>query len=204
MDKFSKDELSLLSFIDDEDFSKFRYRPQVLLFNKSDVIFNVGESPDFMYIILEGYIKISMFLTDGREQILYTYTEGDFVGAHNLLTNEAYLYEAKALTKSRVLIISKIDFDNIFKKNNEILLKILNQSFRRIRRSEVLIDRLVGLNADMKVAKLLLDLADDVGHVREDGILIRSHLSREELGSYSGVVRETLSRKLSSLSLIHI
>ena len=198
MDKFSKDELSLLSFIDDEDFSKFRYRPQVLLFNKSDVIFNVGESPDFMYIILEGYIKISMFLTDGREQILYTYTEGDFVGAHNLLTNEAYLYEAKALTKSRVLIISKIDFDNIFKKNNEILLKILNQSFRRIRRSEVLIDRLVGLNADMKVAKLLLDLADDIGLVRDDGILIRSHLSREELGSYSGVVRETLSRKLSS------
>ena len=77
-------------------------------------------------------------------------------------------------------------------------IKILDQSFRRIRRSEELIDRLSTLNADMKVAKLLLDLADDVGIVKKDGVLITSHLSREELGSYSGVVRETLSRKLSN------
>ena len=43
-----------------------------------------------------------------------------------------------------------------------------------------------------------MDLADDVGIVKKEGVLVEIHLNREELGSYSGIVRETLSRKLSS------
>lgn len=198
MTYYKKDEESFLAFLTDEELARFRYRPQVLVYKKGDVIFSFNDKSDFMYIILEGFIKISTYLSDGREQILYIYGEEDFVGAHNLLTDENYLYEAKALTKAKLLIISKIDFNNILKNNNQVLIKILDQSFRRIRRSEDLIDRLSTQNADMKVAKLLLDLAEDVGIVKKEGVLVTFHLSREELGSYSGVVRETLSRKLSS------
>lgn len=191
-------DFNLLAYLSDEELAKFKIRPQVLLFKNKDVIFTVGSRPDFMYIILEGFIKISMFTFYGREQVLYTYRQGDFVGGHNLLTNEDYRYEARALSKVKVLIISKLDFDNVLIKNNRVLLKILDQSFRRIRRSEELIDRLIGLNADIKVAKLLIDLAYDTGIVKKEGILIKTQLNREDLGSYSGVVRETLSRKLSS------
>lgn len=207
MNDLFKDEFSLLAYISDDQLRKFRISPQIVYYDKSDLVFSYGDEPDFMYIILEGFIKISRFLTDGREQILYIYKQDDFVGAHNILTNEKYIYEARSLTKTKVLLISKIDFDNILKNNNQILLKILDQSFRRIRRSEDLIDRLVGINADFKVAKLLLDLANDIGIEHEDGILIKSHLTREELGSYSGMVRETISRKLSrfeSMDLIKI
>ena len=198
MDFSKKDNISLFKYIKDEDLAKFRIKPEIRKYKKGEKIFSFGDEPNFMYVIINGIIKISMYLTDGREQVLYTYDEGDFVGAHNLLTNEPYLYESTALSETEVLLISKIDFDNILKKNNEILLKILDQSFKRIRRSEELVDRLVGINADFKVAKVLLDLKDELGEERPDGILIRSHLTREELGSYSGVVRETLSRKLST------
>lgn len=198
MKNYKENEEGLLAYLTDEELSRFRFSPQVLLYKKGDRIFSFDDKADFMYIILEGFIKISTYLSDGREQILYIYGEDDFVGAHNLLTHESYLYEARSLTKARLLIISKIDFDNILKNNNKVLVKILDQSFRRIRRSEELIDRLSTQNADMKVAKLLLDLADDVGIVKKDGVLVEVHLSREELGSYSGIVRETLSRKLSS------
>ena len=198
MKNYKENEEGLLAFLTDEELARFRYRPQVLIYKKGDKIFSFNDPADFMYIILEGFIKISTYLSDGREQILYIYGEEDFVGAHNLLTEETYIYEARALTKARLLIISKIDFENIMIKNNQVLIKILNQSFRRIRRSEDLIDRLSTQNADMKVAKLLLDLAYDVGIVKKEGVLVEIHLSREELGSYSGIVRETLSRKLSS------
>lgn len=198
MKNYKENEEGLLAYLTDEELRRFSFRPQVLLYKKGDRIFSFDDKADFMYIILEGFIKISTYLSDGREQILYIYGQDDFVGAHNLLTHESYLYEARALTKARLLIISKIDFDNILKNNNKVLVKILDQSFRRIRRSEELIDRLSTQNADMKVAKLLLDLADDVGIVKKDGVLVEVHLSREELGSYSGIVRETLSRKLSS------
>ena len=198
MKDYKENEQGLLAFLTDEDLKNFRYRPQVLLYKKGDKIFSFNDKADFMYIILEGFIKISTYLSDGREQVLYIYGEEDFVGAHNLLTHENYLYEARALTRARLLTISKVDFNNILIKNNKVLIKILDQSFKRIRRSEELIDRLSTQNADMKVAKLLLDLAEDLGRVKKEGVHITFHLSREEMGSYSGIVRETLSRKLSS------
>lgn len=204
MDFSNKDKISLFKYITDEDIKKFRNKPIIITYKRGEGIFSFGDKANFMYIIIEGFVKISMFLTDGREQVLYTYGKDDFVGAHNLLTDESYLYQATALTEARVILISKLDFDNILKNNKEILLKILDQSFKRIRRSEELIDRLVGINADFKVAQLLLDLSRDLGIVTKDGIKIKSHLTREELGSYSGVVRETFSRKLSSFEKMGI
>lgn len=188
--------IDLLEYISDEDLDKFTHKVEIKEVKKGTIIFRYNDLAEYMYIIVDGFIKISMFLTDGREQVLYTYSKGEFVGAHNLLTNENYQYEAKALTKSKLIYIHRLDFFNVMIKNNKILIKILAQSFKRIRRSEELIDRLVGLNADMKVAKLLLDLAEDDGKSCKEKI-ITCYLNREELGSYSGVVRETLSRKLS-------
>ncbi|WP_297790517.1 Crp/Fnr family transcriptional regulator [uncultured Anaerococcus sp.] len=186
--------INLLEYISDDDLDKFTHKVEIKEVKKGEIIFRYNDQAEYMYIIVDGFIKISMYLTDGREQVLYTYSKGDFVGAHNLLTDENYQYEAKALKKTKLIYIHKSDFFNVMIKNNKILIKILGQSFKRIRRSEELIDRLVGLNADMKVAKLLLDLVEET---KEGNLLIKPHLTREELGSYSGVVRETLSRKLS-------
>lgn len=75
---------------------------------------------------------------------------------------------------------------------------MLLQSFLRIRKSEELIDRLSVINGDMKVAKGLIDLVNMSGQKEPDGTFIISpHMNRTELGSYTGLARETVTRKLS-------
>ncbi len=141
-------------------------------------------------------MKIYKYLSDGREQILYIYSAGDFVGAFNLLKEDEYKYNAEALEDTVISTLSKETFDEIAIKNPRITLKLLEKAYERIRWAEELVDRLSSGTADAKVAGLLLNLIDDFGIMTKDGIVLDLSINREEMGSYAGISRETMTRKL--------
>ena len=134
---------------------------------------------------------------DGREQILYVYRTGDFVGGLNLLVASNYLYMAQALQKAEILVIPKSAFDRHMYNNPSVLRVILEQSFHRIRYAEDLISRLSKNTATLKVAALLLRLKNDIGVEVEQGMMLYLTMNREELGSYAGLTRESMTRTLN-------
>ena len=150
-----------------------------------------------MYVILDGEAKIYYNTLEGKEQIYYIYKKGDFIGGHNLLSGEDYLYNAQAISKVTVLSISKEIFDKYMLDNPKVLRKILAKSFERIRHAENLVLRLSTTNTSLKVAALLLKLIERQNLEYEDNIELNLSLTREELGNYSGLTRETVTRKLS-------
>lgn len=169
-------------------------------YKKGDKIFNTGDKADKLYIVCSGKMKIYKSLASGREQILYIYGTGDFIGAFNLLKEDEYLYNAVALEETVVSTLTKRKFDEIAIKNPAITLKLLEKSYERIRWAEGLISILSASNADNKVAYLLLNLIQDYGKVTKDGIMLHLFMNREEMSSYAGVSRETMSRKLNMFS----
>ncbi len=81
--------------------------------------------------------------------------------------------------------------------NPEITLKIFEKAYERIIKAESLVERLSSSTPDAKVIGLLIDLASDFGSpASEGGIMLDLTISREEMGSYAGIARETMSRKL--------
>lgn len=195
--KFNYKKIPLLASLSEEDFIKMKSNLIIYEFQKGETIFRSHDPADKMFIVLEGQLKISKIMSDGKEQILYIYTEGDFVGGHNILSGDMYEYSAYALVKSAVLTISQEDVNNILKKNNQFLITILEQSYERIRKAETLIDRLSIISTDSKVAKLLKTLISLYGQKKDNGILLKYNITQEELGSLSGLSRETMSRKLN-------
>lgn len=189
--------VELLKYLSEDEINEFMYKPIIRDYKNNEVIFSPEDKADLMYIVYDGYMKISMFLSDGREQILYIYKKGDFVGGLNLFSGENYQYLGTAIKKCKIIEIHREDFKNILFKKEEFILKVLEQSYKRIRRSEELIDRLSVASANMKVAKLLLDLIRIYGKKREKTTILELNINREELGSYTGITRETMSRKLS-------
>lgn len=169
---------------------------QVLHVRKGDVFFRSGDPADRLYIVATGQFKIYRYTVDGREQILYIYNPGDFVGGHNLLTGHRYVYNGQALEDSLICTMSKDFFDRHCLDNPRILRQILEKSYDRIRWAEDLISRLSSANAGIKTAELILRFADRYGVQTSDGIRIELNLNREELGSYAGLSRETFTRKL--------
>ncbi|WP_036730103.1 Crp/Fnr family transcriptional regulator [Peptoniphilus mikwangii] len=204
MDTIDYKKTPLLKYLTEEEIKRFISKPQIKEFKKGEYIFRSKDEARQMYIVYDGFMKISMFLSDGREQILYIYKEGDFVGGFNIISGDRYVYTSVALTDTKIIIIHKEDFEDILLKNVKILRKLLDQSYYRIRKSEELIDRLSVINADMKVAKLLIDLIKICGKKKNNKILLDLNINREELGSYTGVSRETISRKLNHFETMNI
>lgn len=166
-------------------------------YTKGDYIFRNGDKADKLYIVVSGKMKISNYLADGREQILYIYATGDFVGAFNLLKEDEFKYNAEALEDTTISTLSKNKFDKIILKNPEITLKILEKAYERIRDVEGLVVRLSAANADAKVAGLLLELIKDFGVTNKEDIVLDLSINREEMGNYAGISRETMTRKLN-------
>lgn len=165
-------------------------------FKKGDIIFRSGDKADRLYIVCSGKMKIFKYLSDGREQILYIYGAGDFVGGFNLLKEDEYKYNGVALEDTVVSTLSKKNFDEIIIKNPTITLKVLEQAYERIRWAEDLVGRLSSTSTDSKVASLLLRLEDDFGTRKGNKIVLNLTINREEMGSYAGISRETMTRKL--------
>ncbi len=189
----------LLSSLDEDEMDKIVENVNTRDYKKGDYIFRTGHKADRLYIVCSGKMKIYKYLSDGREQILYIYSAGDFVGAFNLLKKDEYKYNAVALEDTTIITLRKEDFDEIIIKNPTITLKILEKSYERLRWAEALVARLSSGTADAKVAGLLLNLIDDFGTETERGIELDLSINREEMGSYAGISRETMTRRLRVL-----
>lgn len=136
-------------------------------------------------------------MIDGKEQILYILSEGDFIGAFNLLKEDEFDFSAVALENTQISTLEKSSFDKVMISNPEITLKIFEKAYERIIKAESLVQRLSSSNPDAKVIGLLIDLASDFGKPDDEGgVMLELTINREEMGSYAGIARETMSRKL--------
>lgn len=189
-------EIPLLEDLGEETGELFLEHMQLFRLDKGNFVFQTGDPADSMFVICEGHVKIFHNTADGKEQIFYIYQEGDFVGGLNVLQQTSYIYMGQALEDCLIASIPKSFFDKYMLNNPAILQRILAKSFDRIRWAEDLISRLSTNNAAMKAAALLLRLKDAFGIKTPDGIRLDLSLNREEMGNYSGLTRETMTRKL--------
>lgn len=188
--------IPLLSNLSEAEAHKISEGVSTKTYKKGDLIFKQGQKANKLFIVCTGKIKIFKHTLDGKEQILYILTEGDFIGAFNLLKEDEFDFNAAAVEDTNISTLEKASFDKIVLTNPEITLKIFEKAYERIINAEALVERLSSNSPDAKVAGLLVDLIERFGTETPEGILLELTISREEMGSYAGITRETMSRKL--------
>lgn len=197
--KYCASKAPIFSMLDKEQIGEITSLIIRRKYKKGQIIFFEGDVLDKFYIINRGKIKIYKYTKEGKEQILYILSEGDFMGYLNLLKKSKVEFNAEALEDVGVCILTKDDFDSILKKTPEISLKILENLHDRIVSLEDLVQRLSTKDIEARIAGLLVSFAKDFGEKQENKIIIDLPLSREEMANYIGVTRETISRKLTSM-----
>ncbi len=187
-----------MSNLDSDEIDKIAEGVKNWYFKNGDKVFSAGDIADRLFIVCSGKMKIYKNTIDGREQILYILSSGDFIGAFNLLKEDEFEFSAEAIEELELSTLAKEDFDRIILSNPRITLKVLEKAYERIMKAESLVDRLSTNSANAKVAGLLLTLIGDFGHETAEGIVLELTINREEMGSYSGISRETMTRKLKT------
>ncbi len=193
---FCISQVSLFSSLNDEEMALISSEAVTYSYKRGDVIFAQGDKANHLYIVCSGKMKIKKYTVDGKEQILYILSSGDFIGAFNLLKADKFDFTAEALEDTEISTVSKSAFNEVLLKNPDITLKVLEKAYERIQKVESLVERLGTNSVDAKVAGLLLNLETNFGHKTKDGTLLTLSINREEMGSYAGIARETMTRKL--------
>ncbi|PKM93678.1 MAG: Crp/Fnr family transcriptional regulator [Firmicutes bacterium HGW-Firmicutes-1] len=168
-------------------------------YSKGELIILEGSSLDNLIIIKKGQVKVFRYNQEGKEQILYVFSEGDFFGEKNLLKNQEANFNVEALEDTNICLIKKNDFQELLKKFPDISLKILEELSNRLEKLESTIEKMGTRNVEARVNAVLLEFAAKYGKDDARGILIELPLSREGIANYIGLTRETVSRKMSLL-----
>lgn len=156
-------------------------------------IYREGSSPKGIYILKRGKVKIYQTNQDARKQIMYIYAKGESFGYRPILCNETHPVTAAALEECSYNFIPREHFMDCLKQSNELsnaLLVSLSHEF------SVWVNNISVFAQYPVKSRVALGLLVLKEKYKVDGKGGEINLSRVDLASYVGTVKETAVRVL--------
>ena len=190
----------IFSELENETLEKIAKSGVIQTYKKNTIILSEADSGSAFFVIAEGKVKISRSSNDDKEVILAMLNESDFFGEMSILDGMARSATVTAVEDSRLFIIQRAEFLDLLTKYPDVSIALLTELTKRLRAATMKIKALSLKDAEGKVATVLLQLADEVGKIRQ-GVVEIDHLPyQQELANMAGTSRETISRTLHSFA----
>ncbi|SHK24222.1 Crp/Fnr family transcriptional regulator [Thermocrinis minervae] len=167
-------------------------------FKKNEYLFFEEEGEPGIYILLDGLIKLIKETHDARSVIVRLVFPGDVFGWIEWgKRTPKNTYTAKAVTPSKTLYISNKDFINLAIKHPSIAIKMTCEATAILMQTYETLKSIAGGKVEERIAKVLLDIADRIGKIQDDVIIIDAPLTRMDIAEMTGTTVETTIRTLS-------
>ena len=161
---------------------------------KNTIIVTEGDKTDSLYIILEGRVKVFVSDGEGHDMTLSTQGSGEYFG-EMVLDEGPRSASIMTLEQSRFLVVPKDDFRDFVGRNPAFAFSLIEKLIGRARTLTASVKSLALMDVYGRVARLLLELAEDSG-----GKAISERLTQQDIASRIGASREMVSRILKDLS----
>jgi CRP/FNR family transcriptional regulator, cyclic AMP receptor protein len=165
-------------------------------FPRGTRIFGEGESADAVYILRRGMVKLSSLSDKGRETILHI-LKPDEVFGELLLSEQQRAFTAVTLEDSLVTIISKESFVELLATVPTVALTFIRLLSKRLASVERGLAEFGHTWSYHRLARVLLQLAENYGKEVPNGTLINVRLTHEDLANLIGTSRETVTTQLN-------
>jgi CRP/FNR family transcriptional regulator, cyclic AMP receptor protein len=155
-------------------------------------LFLQGDPADALFVVRSGSFAILLSSLDGRELVINEMRPGDCFGELGLLTglSRSTNAVARAPGTSEVLVIPRDAFMAILEKEPLLSRRLLETIAQRLRNSSEREGALAFLDAQARLARVLLGLDDQAS---ERGYVT---ISQEELAQRTGLTRQTVAKAL--------
>jgi CRP/FNR family transcriptional regulator/CRP/FNR family cyclic AMP-dependent transcriptional regulator len=186
-----------LAALSDADRQWLAQRVRRRSYARGDVIFLKDDPGEALFIVESGSVRIHVTGAQGTDLTLAVMNANDFFGDMSLLDGEPRSASASALTDSTLIVLERDHFTELVRKRPDAALAVLARVTHRLRGSDQMASDLAFLDAAGRLARRLLEIADQSGVTRDDGVLLNVRITQEELANMIGVTRESVNRNLS-------
>ena len=165
-------------------------------FKRGEALVEQGQKSNALFILLTGRARVVTSDSRGREVILATLDQGDYLGEMSIIDNEPHSATVRAEVATDVLMLGRAEFARCLTENASMSLVVMRGLVKRLRHADRKIESLALLDVYGRVAHALLDfaVADAQGQ-----LLIRDKISRQDLAKMVGASREMVSRVMKDL-----
>ena len=158
---------------------------------KGSVVLFEGDPGDSLFLVRGGRVKVVLVGEDGREVILGILGVGEHFGELSLIDQQPRSAHVIAMEDASLLVLRSEDFKRRVEAAPEIAWALLTELARRLRRADDKIGGLVLLDVPGRIARLLLDFAQEAGSDTID-----KPLTHQTIAQMIGASRETVSRAM--------
>lgn len=182
--------IPLLAGLREESLLSMARASKSIRIERGQYIFFQGDLSEKAFIVRSGLISIILESLDGRKLVINEMHSGDFFGEVGLLTKHPRSSSAIARTDGELLVIPRLAFITVLDAEPVLVRRMLEMTSIRLRDSSERESALAFLNAQGRLARLLLLLGRQE---LEKGYIT---ISQEELAERTGQTRQTVAKAL--------
>jgi len=181
----------LFNGLDRNELERFAEVTREKSYPKGSVILFEDDPGDSLFVVRDGRVKVVLIGEDGREVILGVLGVGEYFGELSLIDDRPRSAHVIAMEDSNLLVLRREDFRKRVESSPSVAWSLLTELSRRLRRADDKIGGLVLLDVPGRIARLLLDLAEESGTSA-----IEKTLTHQTIAQMIGASRETVSRAM--------
>lgn len=166
---------------------------------RNELIFLEGESPEALYAVVSGRVKLFKTSAEGKEQVLRIRQPGESFNCAAVFGGGLNPASAMAMGPTLVYGIRKPDVAAILKNYPSVSANVIKILARKLRQQMSLVEDLSFRHVTSRVAKILLEYAEDYPSKEGEEIVLTHPLTQQDMAAMVGTAREMIGRSLRSL-----
>ena len=168
-------------------------------YNKGEVIFSRGDNGDWVLLIEEGLVEVSVISLSGRKSVLNHMEKGELLGEIALFDREGRSADANAISIVKGTVINRHCVLEVLKGNDDAYFSIIETLCSRVRNASEMFETQSLTSANARLARCLLRMAKKWGETKSDGsVSIGPQFSQSDLGELAGMARENVNRHIQT------
>lgn len=163
---------------------------------RGEILLRQGDEGHAMVLVTSGTFKISSVSSSGKDVVLNYVGIGSVIGEISLFDEDVRTATVTAVEPSEVLIFQRRDIMPFLSRHLDVAMRLVRLLCKRLRQTNALLESDRSLAMGPKLARGLLQLAEEHGEVKEDGLNLKFVLSQTDLGNFVSLSRENVNRQL--------
>lgn len=189
--------LPLFSGLDDVELDKLSKVASRKRVERGASVVRAGEVTDSLYILLSGRAKVTNTDEEGREIILAWLGPSEFFGEMGLLDGSPRSANVVAAEACELMFLSKDAFQRCLQDNFQVAQRLMKILVQRLREADRKIESLALLDVYGRVARLLLDMSEEIDGLR----VVKKKISKQDMAKMIGASREMVSKVMRDLEI---
>lgn len=174
-------------------------RASLVKVQRGAVVVARGDKADALFVVHTGRFKVTTADPHGHQITLNVLSKGELFGEVAFFDGAGRSADVTAMSSGSLVTLDRASFFEVFSESSSVGLHLMSAMSRRLRRLTERMEDRAFLDVEKRLAKRLVEAAEDVGATREGFLMpgISVALSQQDLGELVDASRERVNRQLA-------